>query len=76
MNIEVHISTNSKESEVNILDSCIYEISVKSSPRKNAANLELIDLLSKYFNVSKSSIRIKRGIKSKIKYISIEEDES
>lgn len=76
MNIEVHISTNSKQSEVNILESGRYEISVKSSPRKNAANLELIDLLSKYFNVSKSSIRIKRGIKSKIKYISIEEDES
>ncbi len=76
MNIEVHISPRSKISQIIKKDDGTFIVDVKSTPEKNAANLELIDLLSKYFNVSKSSIKIRKGLKSKVKYIFIEEDEN
>lgn len=75
MVIEVFVKTSSKNSSIQKRDSN-YHISIKGKAVNNAANLELIDLLSEYFNVSKSSVKILRGLKSKRKLIEILEYES
>ena len=75
MIVEVSVKTSAKNSFIQKKEN-IYHVSIKSKAVNNAANLELIDILSKYFNVSKSSVKILRGIKSKRKLIEILEDES
>ena len=46
-------------------------IGIKSKPQKGEANKELIKKLSKYFNVSKSQVKITSGEKSRKKLIQI-----
>lgn len=74
MRIEVKVRTNSKNTEVIPVDG-IYKVKLKSKPLDNRANLELIDTLSKYFNVSKLSVTILKGLKSSNKLVEISEDE-
>jgi len=71
--IEVTVKTSCKKSEI-ILKENIYHISLKGKPINNSANLELIDLLSSYFNTSKSSVKILRGLKGRKKIIEILEE--
>lgn len=78
MKIKVKIRPNSKENVVekiedNSLDySYLYFIKVKASPIDNKANLELINVLSKYFDLPKSKINLVKGLKSKIKTLVID----
>ncbi len=46
-------------------------VNVNSHAQNNEANKELIEVLSDYFNVAKSSISISSGSKSKIKVLEI-----
>ncbi|MCF7834268.1 MAG: DUF167 domain-containing protein [Candidatus Pacebacteria bacterium] len=48
-----------------------YLVSVKALPVKNKANEEIFKILSKYFKVPKSNIKILRGEKNKQKTIEI-----
>ncbi|MDO8495330.1 MAG: DUF167 domain-containing protein [bacterium] len=52
-----------------------YEVRVKAPPAEGAANEEVIELLSEYFQISKSLIKIKAGHTSKRKIIEIETGE-
>ena len=52
-----------------------YKVNVISPPDKNKANMEIIKLISEYFNISKNSVKICKGKKSKIKLIEIIEDD-
>lgn len=55
---------------IQTIDSKIYiKVSVNSKPIENKANLELINIISEQFSISKSSIEIKRGSKSRYKQI-------
>ncbi|MBR1944434.1 MAG: DUF167 domain-containing protein [Alphaproteobacteria bacterium] len=54
---------------VNIDNKTYLRVSVNSKPIENKANLELISVISDYFNIPKSNIEIKRGSKSKYKQI-------
>jgi uncharacterized protein (TIGR00251 family) len=72
--IEVRVSTNCKDTQVVSLNG-IYKVKLKSKPLDNRANLELIDTLSKYFNVSKLSVTILKGLKSSNKLVEISENE-
>ncbi|MDX9739358.1 MAG: DUF167 domain-containing protein [Candidatus Dojkabacteria bacterium] len=74
MRIEVRVSTNCKDTQVVSLNG-IYKVKLKSKPLDNRANLELIDTLSKYFNVSKLSVTILKGLKSSNKLVEISENE-
>lgn len=47
------------------------KVKIKSPPIEGAANTELIKVLSKYFNVSKTTIEILSGQTSKTKLIKI-----
>jgi uncharacterized protein YggU (UPF0235/DUF167 family) len=68
--IQVRVKTSSPKVEISFKDE-VYTVSLKSTPLKNKANIELIDLLSSYFNTSKSSVKILRGFKSKRKLVEI-----
>ncbi len=72
MIIEVRVKTSSKKTGV-IKEGDIYFVSLKSKPFHNSANLELIDTLSSYFNIAKSSVKISKGLKSKKKLIEIQD---
>lgn len=55
---------------IQTIDNKIYiKVSVNSKPIENKANLELINIISEYFNIQKSNIEIKRGSKSRYKQI-------
>ena len=73
MIIEISVKTSCKISQLQIKDG-IYYLSLRSKAHENAANLELIDILSSYFNTSKSSVKILRGLKSKKKLVEILEE--
>ncbi len=70
MIIEVSVKTSAKENSVR-KEGTTYYISLKSKPLHNNANIELIDTLSCYFDVLKSSIVILKGFKSRKKLIEI-----
>jgi len=72
MEILVTVVPNSKKIEVVRVDKKSYKIRVDASPVGGKANKKLIEILSYYFNVPKSSISIKRGIKSRKKIIKID----
>ncbi len=73
MIIKIKVKLRKKEAKVREVAENTYEVSLKSSPIENKANLELIDLLSKYFNVSKSNLKFKSGQYNKEKVIEIQE---
>lgn len=74
MRVTVKVKPNSRESKIDSSDSN-YTASVHSPAHDGKANLELISLLSKHFNVSKTCIRIIRGLKGRVKVVEIEEYE-
>jgi len=47
-------------------------VSVKEKPENNKANIALIKLLSKHYNVSPKTIKIKSGLNSRNKLVEIE----
>ncbi|MEM8779084.1 MAG: DUF167 domain-containing protein [Cyanobacteria bacterium P01_G01_bin.49] len=49
---------------------------LKSSPVEGKANKELIKLLAKSFDVSRSKVIIKSGLSSRIKVVEIQIDET
>jgi uncharacterized protein (TIGR00251 family) len=67
--IKVRVHTRSSKKEVVRKSLSEYEVYLHSLPKDNEANIELIELLSKHFNVSKSNVKIIKGEKSKYKVI-------
>ena len=66
----VSIKPNSKENSVTVSDD---QIIVRTTARAhdNEANESVIKLLSKHFKIPKTSIKILRGAKSRVKIIEI-----
>ena len=75
MNILVKVKCGCSKQSVSIKDD-IYTISVCSKAYKNAANKELVEILSKHFHIAKSYITILKGLKSKTKLVEILIDEN
>lgn len=79
MLIQVKVKVKQKESEIKLLpkqsfldnDMDFYLVKVKSLPIDNKANLEIINLLSKFFKVSKKLVILKRGSSSNNKIFEI-----
>jgi uncharacterized protein (TIGR00251 family) len=72
MEITVSIVPNSKKSEIIKVSENNYRIRVDAPASKNKANKRLVEILSEHFKVSKSSISIIKGFKSRNKIIRIE----
>ncbi len=71
--INIYLTTGSHKSCITgtvIIDNKKYvKVSVNNKPIENKANLELINIVSEYFNTPRSNIEIKRGAKSRYKQI-------
>lgn len=76
MNIQVTVKSRSKISEIFQIEKSSYLVRLKSVPIENAANKELIEILSKHFRIPKSSIKILKGLKSKNKLVEINRSEN
>lgn len=72
MNKQIKVKPNSKKQNIEESADGILTVHLKSPPVDGKANKELIELLAKKFNVSKSQIRIKTGLSSKMKLVEID----
>ena len=72
MQKRVKVKPNSKQQKIEELPDGSLIVHLKSPPVDGKANEELIKLLAKNFDVSKSSIRIKSGTTSRQKVIEID----
>ncbi|MBA7625343.1 hypothetical protein ES703_32772 [subsurface metagenome] len=71
MFIEVKVIPNSSKNEL-VKENTKFKIKVKASAEKGKANQAMIKLLSNYYDVSESSIKIIRGERRRKKLIKID----
>lgn len=62
----------SKNEIIGPIEDGTYKIKITTAPVDGAANKKLIELISEYFDVSKSSIEIVKGSRGKKKIIEID----
>ncbi|HPF95186.1 MAG TPA: DUF167 domain-containing protein [bacterium] len=74
MQIKVKVTPRSSKSEVMGEKEGVLIVKLKSAPVDGEANEELIQVLSKYYDCSKSQIALKKGLTGRIKTILIEKD--
>jgi len=75
MHKQIKVKPNSKQQIIEEgLDGSL-TVHLKSPPVDGKANKELIEILAKRFDVSKSQIRIKSGLSSRNKLVEIDKDE-
>ena len=73
MRIKLRVVPNAKKVEVKE-EKDFFKIKLKSKPEGGKANKELIEVLSKYFKIPKSKVKIVSGLTSHKKIVEIEKD--
>ncbi len=68
--VEIKVITNARKNEV-IQEGDILKVRVTAPPIEGRANQAVIELLADYFAVTKSTVRIIKGEKSKNKVVEI-----
>lgn len=71
MIIEITVKTGTSQEKITKNENGTYTVYLRAKPHDGEANTALIKLLSKHFDVAKSTIAIKSGAKSHTKIISI-----
>ncbi len=71
MKLRIKVKTNSTIQQVKRISEKDFEVMFKAVTEKGKANQKLIEILSEYFHVSKSSVRIINGFTSNLKTIKI-----
>lgn len=74
MKILIKVKTNSSKGDVGVkelIKDKEYIVSVKSKPENNKANIEVISLVSKYFKIPNSNVKISGGFTSNNKILEI-----
>lgn len=71
MIILIKIKTQAKQENIKKLDKNNFIVSLKELPIRGRANESLINLLAKYFKISKFQIEIIKGLRSKNKIVKI-----
>jgi uncharacterized protein (TIGR00251 family) len=69
--IQVKVKPSARESALQLLEDGTYSASLKSPPADGKANTELISLVAKHFNTSKSAVTIKSGAGARMKLVAI-----
>ena len=69
MIIKIRLHPNSSKEEIKKINENNFEVWIKAKPVNNKANIELINLLKKYF---KKEVKIKSGLSSRNKIIEID----
>ena len=67
MLIKVKVFPNSKKEEIIKKSKDAFEVKIKEKPERGLANKEAIRILSLYFNISESKIRLIKGFKKRNK---------
>ena len=73
MLIKVKVFPNSKKEEMIKKSEDSFEVKVKAKPEKGMANKEVIRLLSVYFKIPESKIRLIKGFKERNKIFEIKD---
>ena len=71
MLINVRVKPRHSERKIESFGDNRYLVYVKSEPENNKANIELVNMLSKYFGIPVGRIRIKRGLTNNDKIIEL-----
>jgi len=71
MLIKVKVFPNSKKEEIIKKSEDSFEVRVKEKPEKGKANREVVRILSCYFKIPESKIRLIRGFKKRNKIFEI-----
>jgi uncharacterized protein YggU (UPF0235/DUF167 family) len=71
MKINVKVKTNSSYEKIEKISDNSFYVYLKSEPKNNLANTELIKIFSKYFNINPEKIKISFGKTSKNKILEI-----
>ena len=72
MKLSIKVITNAKKEKIDCISENEYKVYLTCIPEKGKANKALLELLSDYFKISKSKIKIVSGEKSHNKIIEIE----
>ena len=75
LQIKVRVTANARKVVVSRLGESEFEIKVDAIASEGKANKRLVEILSLYFGVSKSRVRILKGLKSREKIIEVIESE-
>jgi len=71
--IKVKAKPKASKEYVKELSKDFYEVAVKEVPQKGKANERIIELLSEYFNLPKTKIKLISGSASKIKVFELKD---
>ena len=69
MELQIFVKPNAKKSALLLVKDDVWHISLHARPTDGEANVELVRFLSELLKVSKSSISLKRGQKSRHKCV-------
>jgi len=70
--VKIKVKPKSKKEYIKKISDNEFEVAMKEVPEKGRANKRLIELISKYFGVSKRNVKIIKGEKSRKKILKIE----
>ncbi len=71
MLVKVHVIPNSKEARVTKLSETDFDVKVDEKAEGGRANKRLVEIMSKHFNVQKSRVLIRSGVKSRDKVLEV-----
>lgn len=71
--LEIKVTTNSRSQSIEKKDDGSFVVHLASRPIDNAANEELLKLISEELNCPRSSMKIIRGVRSRYKLVKIED---
>jgi len=71
MLIKVKVFPNSKKEEVIKKSEDSFEVKVKAKPERGMANKEVLEILSVYFEIPESKIKLVKGFKKRNKIFEI-----
>ncbi len=71
--IKVKVKPNARKEEIKKLDKDYFEVKTTVVPEKGKANKRVIELLSKYFKIPKSRIKLVKGETSREKIFELED---
>jgi len=69
--ININVIPNSKKPLISKIDENNYEAKVDERAEDGRANARLVEMLSEYFGVRKSQVRIVKGLRSRSKVIQV-----
>ena len=72
MRYSVRVTTRSSRQQIKI-EGKLLKVHLRSSPVDDKANEELVEVLSNFFDIAKSKIKITRGKASRNKVVDIED---